>query len=108
MNKKMTNVELKKKLDRLFKLKGLIDSKVKQIYQEHNDLTVEIAEEFCKRKGGEHADGILRTKLQIKFKGDDTTYVLIPNYMKDGLFRNVMWKMQGMHAFSIEKVELPF
>jgi len=101
----MKNDEMKAKLDELFKLKDVIQTKVKKIYERHNELTIELAEEFCRRKGGTHSDGILKVPLSIKFKGDKATYSLKPNYMKDGQFRNVMWKPTGVDAFSVEKFE---
>jgi hypothetical protein len=101
----MNNKELQQDLEKLFKLKQLIANKVKKIYQQHNDLTVKIADEFCRRKGDTHADGILKTPLELKFKGNPATYRLVPNYMSGGCLKNVIWKHQGIHAFDIEKIE---
>jgi hypothetical protein len=100
----MNNKELKDKLIRLSKLRNLIDTKVKDIYHEHGELTIACAEEILKRKGGT-VDGMLRASVSITFK-DVGTWTVEPNYMKDGQFVNVMWKPTGVHAFSVN--HLPF
>ncbi len=87
------------KLQRLDKLKELIDTKVKQIYEEHGNLTVELADEFLHRKGS-NDDPILRVPLTINL-GKGQSWELRPNYMKNGQFTNLIWKPTGVQAFSI-------
>lgn len=97
--------EIREKLEKLDKLKHLIDTKVKKIYEEHGQLTEELTLEIAKRKGGDHADGILKTSLVIKFR-DGEEWELRPNYIKNGQLSNTLWKPVGVHAFSIN--HLPF
>jgi hypothetical protein len=95
----MKNSELLAKLKRLDELKQLIETTVKDTYKEHGELTIELTEELLTRKAGDNV-GILRAPIQIKFK-DGQAWELRPNYMKDGQLKNVIWKPNGVDAFSI-------
>lgn len=100
----MKSKELKEKLIRISELKHQIETDVKAIYEEHNNLTAECAEEIIKMKGGDTV-GILKVSLPIKFK-DGRKWVLRPNYMKGGHLNNVIWKPLGVHAFTIEEIHV--
>ena len=96
----MLNKELKDKLERMVKLRKVIDTKVKAIYEEYRILGCECSDAIIQKKGGEIV-GYLKTPLQIKLGG--TVYELKPNYIKDGQL-STMWKPCGIQAFEISEI----
>jgi hypothetical protein len=95
-------LSLKQKLERIFLLKEKIEGEVKAVYEEHNKLIIEVLEHLTQKKGATN-EIIMRAPLTIAFKGDDVVYTVVPNYMSNGLLKNVIWKPAGAMAFDVKK-----
>jgi len=104
--KKTPPTTLQSKLERLFLLKDKIAGPVKAVYEEHNQLIVDIVEHLTSKKGASNAL-VWKAPIPLAFKGDEYVYTVSPTYMKDGLIANTIWKPCGVQAFDVKRTARP-
>ena len=97
----MTLKELRANLEALEKLDHMISTKVKALYEKRNKLSSLCIEEISKRKEVKLCD-LLADGLNIKFR-DGEKWKVSPMFSKNSELRNVIWKVQGVPAFVVER-----
>lgn len=104
--KKSLPTTLQAKLERLFLLKDKIAGPVKEVYEEHNRLIIDIVEHLASKKGASNAL-IWKAPITLALKGDENVYTIKPTYMKDGQVVNTIWKPCGVQAFDVTRTPRP-
>jgi hypothetical protein len=97
---------LKSDLVEFFKNEDAISEIAKPLYEKRDELTLKIVDAAIAAKAKD-TKGMLIAPIVLKFKDDEMSYIVKPNYVKaNGEVKSVVFKVSGNPLFTISKKKI--